>query len=391
MKLIDEKGKIFGLVNLIDFFVMLFLLAMIPGFYFGYKIMVKKPIPPFGSDIKEIELISQLIKLRPYVAEMISTTDKELDSEGRVICEIIQLGPIEPYEAEPTLKQRSAKLRLKAQLKGDDIYYKGRAMKYGSELNFKADKYEIVARSEDDITRMLNTRITLKDLDSRTINLITVGDKEIDASGQVIAEVVKLGKPEENLVELDLTNGNFTIGKDSMKKQIPTEIMLRCQIIREGGSNQVYFKGKRLTHYSPIEFVTNKYAVTGFVAKTYEVVPEKKFRWITVKADFKGVMEQIAGALNIGDSEKDFFDSVTAKVVKVLGNKPAEVFIVSEGKATSLYMPSQRDLTIVLDILCEERGDGYYFKNSSIKIGNTIVFSSELYNIIGTIIGVEIK
>ena len=43
MKIIDERGMLFGKVNIIDFIVVLFLLCLTPMVYFGYKIMQKEP------------------------------------------------------------------------------------------------------------------------------------------------------------------------------------------------------------------------------------------------------------------------------------------------------------------------------------------------------------
>lgn len=43
MKIIDEKGRLFGKINIIDFLVILFLLCILPGFYFGYQILTERP------------------------------------------------------------------------------------------------------------------------------------------------------------------------------------------------------------------------------------------------------------------------------------------------------------------------------------------------------------
>jgi len=42
MKIIDEKGRLFRRINVIDFLVILFLLCLAPMFYFGYKIFNKR-------------------------------------------------------------------------------------------------------------------------------------------------------------------------------------------------------------------------------------------------------------------------------------------------------------------------------------------------------------
>lgn len=40
MKIIDDKGRLFGKINVIDFLALLFLLCLTPMFYFGYKLYV---------------------------------------------------------------------------------------------------------------------------------------------------------------------------------------------------------------------------------------------------------------------------------------------------------------------------------------------------------------
>ena len=48
MKIIDEKGRlnIFGwCINIIDFLVLIFILCLMPGFWFGYRIFTKPPPP----------------------------------------------------------------------------------------------------------------------------------------------------------------------------------------------------------------------------------------------------------------------------------------------------------------------------------------------------------
>lgn len=55
--LIDEKGRLFGKINLIDFLVIVFLLALTPMFWFGYKIFTKRPAPtPAPTPTQSISL-----------------------------------------------------------------------------------------------------------------------------------------------------------------------------------------------------------------------------------------------------------------------------------------------------------------------------------------------
>jgi len=391
MKLIDEKGRLFGLINLIDFFVLLFLLAMIPVLYFGNKIIFRPVAEPFGEDFTEIRLGCQFIKLRPEVAKLISIGDREIDDKGRVKGEILELGEIESYLEETILRKRSATLKLKAQFKGANLYYKDKIIDYDTELVFKTDKYEIIAKVKEVINKNLAIRITLKELDENDINLIAVGDKEIDETGQIIAEIVKIGKPETNLVEVSLTDQNITIAKEVDKKQLAVELLLRGQIIIEKGKQQVYFKGKRIEYNIPIEFKTSKYEVNGLASKLYEILPERDFKWISLTAKFPHLMPEICNLLREGDIESDFYGVPLARIVKIMRNEPAALVAIESGKSVNLLLPDQRDLIIAMEIFCECKEDSFYFKNYPVKSGSSITFSTNLYSITGSVIEIEIR
>ena len=157
MKIIDERGRLFGKINVIDFLIVLFLFCLMPMFYFGYKILTKKP-EVVKERFIEIERNCQLVEVKPEILALISVGDKELDWDGEIIGEIISLGESEPYEYEfdigegekiveeaTDLRQLKAKLKLKAEVEQDKLYYKDKMIKIGSPLEFKTIKYSITA------------------------------------------------------------------------------------------------------------------------------------------------------------------------------------------------------------------------------------------------------
>ena len=45
MRIIDDKGMLFGnRINLIDYLAIVFILCCIPAFYYGFRILTKKPV-----------------------------------------------------------------------------------------------------------------------------------------------------------------------------------------------------------------------------------------------------------------------------------------------------------------------------------------------------------
>lgn len=163
MKMIDEKGRLFGKINVIDFLVIIFLFSLTPVFYFGYKIFIKKPagqmtIGEAKKTIVEAEFNFDFRKLDPETARLIAVGDKEIDKNGQVIGEILSLGNLEPriYEidtgggtkrilTDPVKKHVLASLRLKLAVKQNSIYYKDKQITSDSAIDFITDKYQVEA------------------------------------------------------------------------------------------------------------------------------------------------------------------------------------------------------------------------------------------------------
>lgn len=174
MRIIDERGMLFGKINIIDFLVIIFLFGLTPFFYFGYKIFVKKPpvniqevvVPrevvseELNKNIIEIELPFDLVKLTPGIVKLISLGDKEFDDKGQDIAEIIHLDKFEPQvyridlgsgqdqdllKKDPILQHVLATLKIKAELKQNNIYYKDKQIVIDNPINFRTDKYQVEA------------------------------------------------------------------------------------------------------------------------------------------------------------------------------------------------------------------------------------------------------
>ncbi|MFC1631069.1 DUF4330 family protein [Candidatus Omnitrophota bacterium] len=187
MSLIDQNGKLFGKINIIDFAVILFLISLLPMVYFGKKILARNLYQPQLDLIEEAQVLEPerekvfitkeidctFIKLTPELAKLIAVGDQELDQDGEVIGEIIELGKIEPYQyrfnvshkermtsEDEILKQVQAKLKIKAvHNRGrDTLHYKDKQVLDFWPIVFKTDTYQVEAS------------ITFKDADKDKID-----------------------------------------------------------------------------------------------------------------------------------------------------------------------------------------------------------------------------
>lgn len=408
MKIIDEKARLFGKINVIDFFALLFLISLLPMFYFGYKIFTKKPekiLEP--NKFIEVEINAKFIKVEPKVLRLISEKDKEVDEKGMVIGEIISLGEPKPYEykfdlrgeevnkIDPILKGIPAKLRVMAKAIDDGLYYKNKRIIINSPIDFKTGEYSVqaivTATQMAEVIGELRAEVAviLKNLDESTLKLISVGDKELNEKNEVIAEILSIGKIEPDSREISLGSGSYTTIYPSGRKQVNVKMRLKCLIDDAG---QLYFKNNRITGNSSLEFKTDKYTVFGKIATLYEPAsfPLKR-QWIQAVIKFSGVISEVAKLVYEGDKETNAEGQIVARLKKIVSNKSSEVLVLKEDKWITLDHPFQKDIVVILDILCVEKEGVFYFKNYPIKIGNTIVFSPEMYSISGTVIGLEIK
>lgn len=419
IKIIDDKGRLFGKINVIDFLVILFLFCFIPTFYFGYKVFSKKGpvLTEKPKVLADIEMNCKFIKLEPGVLELIAVADKEIDKNGKVIGEITRVGDNALYqkkfnigsdillpESNPMLKELYARLKLTVEVRGNSIYYKDIQITADSPIEFKTNKYTVSAIPVKEIpseippeiippkavkTDRIDLYVVFKGLTENTLKMIAVGDKMFNQEGKVIAEILEIGKIDNDAYDINLGGGNFVLGEDISKKQINVKIRLLSEITDD---NKLYFNGKQVLHNSLIEFKTDKYTLLGKISKIYEV-PIASFKevWVHTEVKFSGVIPEVAKAIAERNIEKDPTGRTVAILKKILFNKPSELLTLKENKFISVNHPFFRDLVINLDFLCIEKDGVLYFKNYPVKMGNNITFTTDLYSLTGTIIGLEIK
>lgn len=194
MKIIDEKGKLFGKINVIDFLVILFLLCLTPMFYFGYKIFREKPVEP--KVYTEIEINCKFIKVKPEVLRLIAIGDKEIDNEGRQIGEIVWIGKAQPFNnifvigseekiiiEDLVLKQLSVKLKLTAEVKGNNLYYNDQQIMVNLPFKFKSNKYIVQAipaleEKEKEKEKWLEIKVKFSGLGQEISTIINEGHIE---------------------------------------------------------------------------------------------------------------------------------------------------------------------------------------------------------------------
>ncbi|GAG36480.1 unnamed protein product, partial [marine sediment metagenome] len=250
------------------------------------------------------------IKVSPELAKIISIGDKERDEDGQVIGEIISLGQSEPYRYEfdigenqkitkedPILKQIEARLRLRAEVKQGKPYYKDREIRIDSPLEFKTDKYSLMAIAFEKVIEEEKEFIETE-TDYRFIKvspelakIISIGGKERDEDGQVIGEIISLGQSVPYKYEFDIGENQKITKEDPILKQIEARLRLKAEV-KQG---KPYYKDREIRIDSPLEFKTDKYSLMAIAFGEEE---EEKEAILKVK--FKNLSPEIAEVVKVG-------------------------------------------------------------------------------------------
>ncbi len=408
MAVIDEKGRLFGKINLIDLSVVIFVLLIMPMFYFGYKLYVKGSIAnPVEGEIEEfidIEIPCNIVKVNSDILKLIKIGDKELDKNGNIIGEILWLGDYRPYQysldlnPSQTYKKDSplftnipALIRIKTSVKDDKLYYKGKLIAIESFFNFVTDKYSVFVTPSKYPTgaekeeMKLDLFITFKNLTEDIAKQISPGDRELDSKGNVIAQVLDVGKIEDNIQQINLGNGYFVFGKDTSRKQINTKMRLKV-VLKD--NEQLYFKERTVDSNSFVDFNTSRYKIKGrlspFLSKE---VP------VSVMVKFTSTIPELVKLIKKDDTVKDTSGRVIGRIKSILSDTPSEVQMLAlqENKFISVPNPTSRDMIVSIDLLCEEKDGSLFFKDYPVKVANMLTFTTSVYSVTGTVIGFENK
>jgi hypothetical protein len=289
MKIIDEKGRLFGRMNVIDFLAVLFLFCLLPAFYFGYKILTKDTAAVTVKKVFiEIETDCRFIKLRPEELRLISVGDKALDDNGRVTGEIIDIGKSEPYKykidigkgkkiikEDARLKQIEVKLKLKVLVKDDMVYYRGKLIKVGLPFRFITDKYSLSSMPVEEAKEETKTdmgesvtavlKIKCSNLLPELAKVVKAGDTQIEIVNpgikRILARANKVVSNEPTEIITLYESRKWTIIGHPKNRDLILEIKAICLRRPEG----LFLKDNPVRIGRAFEFSTELYSISGMV------------------------------------------------------------------------------------------------------------------------------
>lgn len=285
MKIIDEKGRLFGRVNVIDFLVVLFFFFLLPAFYFGYKAFSKRmPSAEIEKEGVEIVIPCNLIKVTPEIVKLIKVGDKSFDPKGRAQGEVIWIGEVKPYIYEffidrkdssntlvvedKGLKEVPVKLKIKAEIRDASLYYADKHIISGMPFDFKTTEYEVEAVPniyKDPVKEekeWMRVSVKFSGVFPELNNMIQQGHMEKDAEGNMIGILNELLKTGYSLVPvLSVKENKFIYISDPYRYDMTATLDLLCTL-KKGA---LYYKNYPVKIGNQITFSSDLYTVSGLI------------------------------------------------------------------------------------------------------------------------------
>ena len=150
MKIIDEKGRVFGLINIIDLVVIILVVSLVPlMFNLGEAIFKKKAL-----EEEQLSVKIKFLGIDPDFVDVIKNGDIEKDFSGKKIGEIAEVVSTVPSKEwvvvdnktlaaidNPVKRDVIVKAKILCIKKGGAPYYKAAQAKIGSNIIFSTDTY----------------------------------------------------------------------------------------------------------------------------------------------------------------------------------------------------------------------------------------------------------
>lgn len=129
------------------------------------------------------------------------------------------------------------------------------------------------------------------------------------------------------------------------------------------------------------------------ILNTKQVVVVEEKKTIQVEVKFLNILLEVANVIKEGDVARDPTGDATGTIVKIVSNESPKSYLLDAKDNQFIIIPNpysqSRDMKAMLDLKCVQQGRALYFDTTVIKIGEPILFSTDLYNIRGTVVSIK--
>jgi len=364
MELIDDEGRLFGAVNVVDALVVLLVIAVaVAGvaLAFGGN---SDTAPDTETTYATLDLGVQ----ESYIVEAIQECDTyEPDGSSTLRVTDVHLTP----------QDGNARVALRVAMEGQvndqgSVVYGGAPPRLGRSLTIATDRYEVSGQirdvgESDALARTQQPVVISSTLAAGTAEAVTPGD-EVRVAGRTTAQIEEV---------TTYATGNTT------QRRVRAAVTLDAHRQQDG----LRFGGQPLRRGQQITLPTDEYVLDGQIDHVGDgTLGETTTRTVTLRME--DVREDYADAIEPRMIERTG-DTTVARVTAVDTEPSLIIATGDDGTVNVVDHPVNRDVTIRADLQVRETAAGLAFKGEQLRQGTTVVLDLGTVSVEAEVVTVE--
>lgn len=385
MEIIDEKGNLFGKVNVIDALVVLLLLSVVVagvGLVFGSDGGPGQGSPGAADNAPGTDRAAEENAVRyatvdlgtqpTAVAERISAGDRVItDGNSNATVTDTYVGPGQNGEASVTLRVELNGTVRDVGDAGQVFEYRGSRLTIGDQISLPAAEYRV------------NGTVTALDAETETLQ---TGETQVVISADVSPETAA-AIDQGDTYELAGTNAGvvesvetYPIGERGTRR-----VVVGLTLQTRSVNNQTNFGERSVTLDDRIALDLDEYDLAGTVRHRGDATLPGERTTTTAVIAMEGVSPAVANATTVGLTERADGE-VRARVVDRRVEASTVIVTSDDGEIYQREHPEQRDVYLTVELSTRQTETETYFHGQSLRQSDTISLDLQQVSVTGTVV-----
>jgi hypothetical protein len=363
MKLIDEKGRLFGRVNAIDAAVVVgFLIFVVAGATVVFSSSPEPSQPDTTVRYVTLDLGNQ--------PEYLATSINEGDTDTQSPMSNITIVDVYSSESDST-RHVWVRARVNALQRGATPVYADSPLHIGRSLIFATPEYQVNG--------------TITSVDSSDPNLAVSKTDVVVRTTLPDETVQKVEKGQE--YELDgRTIGTIQSIEAYYNNQSRTTAFIGITYRTYRSGNEHLFGNTAVREGASLPFKTANYTFSGRVVRQNEINRLGRVTTRTVTLELENIDPDRASGLRSGLQER-VRDTTVAAIIDVEINSSTVVLTSQDGDIFERTHPTKKDVQLVAELRVRETDSGILFKGSKLHNGDVIFLNLGTITVRATVTG----
>jgi len=368
MNVIDDQGRLFGRINLVDALVVFVVLAvLVAGVAFALSSGSSDTTPDTTTRYATLDLGIQPAYVTTLVSEGDVADADSGDAENLTITDVYATDTDDG-------RHLYARVRLNGTLDDDIVTYRGDPLRVGRNLDLTTPDYSTGGTITAVDASNADLPVGPTDVLLRT-TLAADATDEIQATDEYRVDGRTVG-----------TVRSVTAYRTGEPGQVQAYVGVTYRTYR--ASNGPQFAGTTVREGATLPLETDAYAFEGEVIRMGATDPRGRETTRTVRLKIENADPDLADGLRSGMTERVRGDTV-AELTNVAVEPSTMVLTSQDGNVYRREHPVEEDVTLTADLRMRETNAGVQFKGSSLRQGRTVTLDFGTVTVEATVVEVR--